>query len=52
LPHTHRRFNSKDGTVPTPVAATFAQLAGTPASPTSTPSTVKPTVVDIADTAP
>jgi hypothetical protein len=34
------------------VAATFAQPAGTLSSPTSTLSTVKPTVVDTADTAP
>lgn len=50
LPHTHLRFNSKDGTVPTAVATTLAQPAVAAPVPIRTTSTVRPTVVEMADT--
>ena len=52
LPQTQRRFSSNDGIVPTPVAMTFAHAAGTALVATSTPSTVRLTVVAMTDTAP
>jgi hypothetical protein len=50
LPHTHRRFSSKDGTVPTAVATTLAQPSGIDPVATSAPSTVRLTVVEISET--
>ena len=50
--HTHRRFNSNDGNVPTAVAMTLAMPAGMAVVLTSTPSTVRLVVVAISDTVP
>src|SRR5438105_11482906 len=50
LPHTQRRLSSKEGMVPTAVAAALAQPAGRRATPTRTPSRLSPTAVDMAET--
>lgn len=39
--HTQRRFSSKEGTTPTPVAITFDQPADMPNSPTRMPRTTR-----------
>ena len=48
---THRRFSSKDGTVPTAVATTLATTASTPRRPTSIPRMVRLVAVATPDTA-
>jgi hypothetical protein len=50
--HTHRRFSSKDGTVPIAVAMTFDQTAEKPHTPTRMPSIDKEVAVDTAETDP
>ena len=49
---THRRLSSNDGTVPAAVATTLAHPGAITRPATSTPRTVRLTVVETADTDP
>jgi hypothetical protein len=50
LLHTQRRLSSKDGTVPTAVATTFAHPAARPSTPTRSPNTVRLVAVATTET--